>query len=300
MLSSIITTAFYCTSCKSEARGEPGTPRTLPLELLDEVIQYALSYMEVTKDGTAVVRLLHTSRITRLKCVRAFQPIRLLEVHPPDPREGHQLRVPREFERFLWQALHWHLCRDFSQQPLSASPSDTAAVPTELLGVVGAPVIGDWRELLTTVLGEIHTHITVDLDLTAHAHTPPLRRDKRVNRIFRIFTARIGYNKGERRVNVKDGCEAAAMAIADAVAMRWAKQNRTLPAAGWDQTKEKDWIRCVNPVYRALHGSLGPPASGAQIMISCWMHTKGPNYTPTDEEANRYWLFEVETAQKEA
>lgn len=274
----ILNTVFYCTDCVSETE-RTGETQTLPHELLGFVVEYAISEMQRTRDSKLVRLLLHLSRETRCKVVKAFAPIRLFELQPA-AAHADQLRAPKELHDFLWDSIHWHLFRDFSHKP--AKPEDAAAVAAPTVygsrAIKPAPVIGDWHESLTTVKSHRTTYVYISIELNLYA--PALYpASKRMAHSVWCGTGQIGYDLGEARVSIRDACEAVELAIGHVLEMQ--AEAKIL------------WVHFANPYFRALQGTLASSKAALGIEVACWLHDKGQSYTPPDDlPANKNWSFE--------
>lgn len=244
--------------------------------------------MRKTSDGDAVQQLLHVSTAVRLQVVEAFAPIRLLGLHPPEPHETHELYAPGELEDFLWESIHWYLFRDFSQKPQQKRNISSPAI-------CAAPAISDSLEVLSTrSSSQSSTYIYLYVKITPEGHRSPT--GKKIETISWGGVGKIGYDKGEERVDVRDGCEAAQAALGHVMKARFKRVPHFVAGEG-PFVLTSEWIRFANPYYRAMHGSFGPPATGAEVLVSCWLHNKGPDYEPTVHDiANKSWLFETEVA----
>lgn len=336
LLDPAICASFNCTDCISESL-PTAEPKVLPVWLLDQALELAIKLaideMRATKDGTLVRKLLHVSRGLRLRLTREFTPIRLLGLYHrrklgPEPlnklAKNNELRAPRDLERFLWDAIHWHFFTDFSQKqkPVPPPPSDvdeqdeegeeeeeallprrvvppappaSAAAPSLPPGIVAAPVIGPWDEPLLNVEDQSATYISVDIQITVDEHLSPLKGELVEQHDYTISGGGAHDDDDDvaRRVRVNDGCEAVLTVIQGIL------QARSQPPVPpeYDEFTD-DWIACANPYYRAMHGSFGPPTCGAQVLVTCWLHDKGSKHNPTHQvEASKHWRFDVAKAQ---
>lgn len=110
-----VATAASRTVCISDQQGLKRETPTLPLELLREVIEYAIKDARLTRDGTILCKLMHVSCSTRyLVVAKAFDEVELYDCESPRKASIEAVRIPCRLVTELHDRITRHKLRDFS------------------------------------------------------------------------------------------------------------------------------------------------------------------------------------------
>lgn len=94
----------------------------LPLELMQLIIDYAVEAFRVTKDGSALVKLMHVSCLIRSRLCHVFSPVRVYERDVTPEKCQVEVHLPRSLAAYCGDALEWAIS-DFSSRRYSQPPS---------------------------------------------------------------------------------------------------------------------------------------------------------------------------------
>lgn len=213
--------ALLTTDCIS-ATNSKGFMPSLPIELLDMVVQSVVHEMRRSQNGTAMCALMHTSSMLRFRCIDAFKPIALCECETPQVQRTEKLLVHCELFTYMWNVLQYRFLTDVSTKRHGKR----------------RPTPPHCSEVFTTNLGSQASAVKVTLELDSD--TAVLANGTLRQAIPEALRFRRWGPSGAQVVTVNHACQAVDRVLdrCDAV------------------------LRSVSPYMRALRGSLNLPADG--------------------------------------
>lgn len=263
----LLESAFNHTTCEGQ-KEHASEALTLPQELLDFVVEHAISDIAKTEDSRLIRALLHVSRHVRSKVAHAFTPICFFKVPAFPAHLNHGLCMPRELDRFIWDAIDFHFPADCFGSLGSANRQQRAVLDGSRAGMK-VPATGAWLEALSTVDNSKSSKIAY---FSAQL-------------ILKVEDSRFNGDGAQRirtapYVSVHDACEAIQRSIVKAL-------NKS------EQTTR--WVNFANPFFRALKGDFGPSKAKVTIEVSCWLRSTGPidGVPLSNKDANGRWKFET-------